>query len=845
MLLVGANQALHEALTATLADHRVFVETTPVEAVVDAVVAAAPDLLVLVGEAARDCGSAVMQELTSTPACSVVPVAILDDDTTLDARLRAFRHGAVAVIPQSASVDAIATRIAQLAREIPDRKGEQLGQVGEATLHEFVEALSAELRSGILSVRGPQDSESDAVRLVLGAGRPLSGLIDEFVHQVRRHVVVAEPLRYEFDERAGGTVGFFDAEVDTATSIVGDVEGLQVALADDDASRADAVAQELRSHGATVVVTDFDPSQTRFARLRQIDPTVLLVSAEAARGAGFHLVRKMRDDTRLRWASLLFAKWEEVWPEQAAVPQVERLVGMLDALAEPDRTLTERAASRGAFDARLETVGPARLLRALVRAATTLRATVHNPRVLVSVDISDGLVVGASGKTLGETQQELDGAAALAALLVLSSGRVHVEQVAQPATANIMGTIDVALNMADAETPPIEPSLPVPSTALASYPTAKPAEERDTVISVPAAPLPEWLERVSQGVKEASRLTGLPAWLLAGLAGAHLLTVVAVTLGVRPDTAPDRSAAASAADPATPAPARAPTPSSPGRERSTDTDPTAASSAAQENGIGVSAAGVGETSVAAPTCDQLLRDQPSRSGGAQPAAARAEVRAARRALVRGDVDDAQMSYCRAIRWDERCTAALAGLIQLLLLRRDTAAAVQWAQRAVDVDPNDSDLRALLGDAYARSERQSEARAAWLAAAGEQEDDADAPHRLARRYTRVARQSQQRRDFPRAERYYRRAAVLQPNSVEPAMGLARVLLDRQDTGNAVLWARRALSLSPANVGARVLLGDTLAKSGDAKSAEMEWLEAQRLDPANPEVSHRIANLAAGD
>jgi tetratricopeptide (TPR) repeat protein/DNA-binding response OmpR family regulator len=845
VLLVGANEALHAALTAALADHHVFVETTPVEAVVDAVVAAAPDLLVLVGEAARDCGSAVMQELASTPACSVVPVAILDDDTALDARLRAFRHGAVAVIPRSASVDAIATRIAQLAREIPDRKAEQLGQVGEATLHEFVEALSTELRSGILSVRGPQDSESDAVRLVLGAGRPLSGLIDDFVHQVRQHVVVAEPLRYEFDERAGGTVGFFDAEADAAASIAGDVEGLQVALADDDAARADAVAQELRSHGATVVVIDFDPSPTRFARLRQIDPTVLLVSSEAARGAGYHLVRKMREDTRLRWASLLFAKWEEVWPEKAAVPQVERLVGMLDALAEPDRMLTERGAGRGAFDARLETVGPARLLRALVRAGTTLRATVHNPRVLVSVDISDGLVVGSTGKTLGKPQQELDGAAALAALLVLSSGRVHVERVVQPAAANIMATIDVALNMADAETPAIEPSLPLPSTALASFPAARPHEERDTVVSAPPERLPQWLERGYRWVREAPTVTRLPPWLLATLAGAHLLSVVAVTLALRPQTTPDRTLTASADGAEKSLPASASAPPLSGSTKRVAADPAAASSALQENGTSEAAAGVGETSVAAPTCEQLLRDQPSRSGGAQPAAARAEVKAARRALVRGDVDDAQMSYCRAIRWDERYNAALAGLIQLLLLRRDTAAAVRWAQRAVETDPADPDLQALLGDAYGRTERQSEARAAWLAAAGKQADDADASRRLAQRYTRVARQSHKRRDLPRAERYYRRAAVLQPNSVEAAMGLARVLLEEEDTRNAILWARRALSLAPANVGARVLLGDTLAQSGDTKSAEMEWIEAQRLDPANPEVAHRIANLAAGD
>ena len=160
-------------------------------------------------------------------------------------------------------------------------------------------------------------------------------------------------------------------------------------------------------------------------------------------------------------------------------------------------------------------------------------------------------------------------------------------------------------------------------------------------------------------------------------------------------------------------------------------------------------------------------------------------------------------------------------------------------------PGDSDLQALLGDAFARTDSQAEARAAWLAAAGEQASDAGALGRLARRYSRIARQSQKHRDFPRAERYFRRVAVLQPDRTEPAVGLARALLEQDDTGNAILWARRAVSLSPTNVGARVLLGDTLAKSGDTKGAEMEWLEAQRLEPANPQVSLRMAHLAAGE
>ena len=175
------------------------------DAVAETVIAAAPDLVLLVGPAARDGGSSVLQTLMSSPVCSVIPVAILDDNTALDMRLRAFRHGAAAVIAPSASIDAIAEQVAKLAREIPERGGESLGVVGEATLSEFVGALSSELRSGILSVHTGKGNE-DAVRLVLGSGRPLAAFIDDFVRQVKSHVVHAEPLQYEFAEHAGGTV---------------------------------------------------------------------------------------------------------------------------------------------------------------------------------------------------------------------------------------------------------------------------------------------------------------------------------------------------------------------------------------------------------------------------------------------------------------------------------------------------------------------------------------------------------------------------------------------------------------------------------------------------------------
>ena len=58
-----------------------------------------------------------------------------------------------------------------------------------------------------------------------------------------------------------------------------------------------------------------------------------------------------------------------------------------------------------------------------------------------------------------------------------------------------------------------------------------------------------------------------------------------------------------------------------------------------------------------------------------------EVRNARRDLVRGDLDAAHRSYCRAVSFDAENAGAMTGLARLLLMRRDGRPAVFWAKRA--------------------------------------------------------------------------------------------------------------------------------------------------------------------
>jgi len=837
VLLVGADARLHAALAAALGQHGVFVETAPVSRVVDSAVAAAPDLILLVGDAASDSGAQVVGRLSVSPMTSVIPVVILEDRPELTTRLQAFRHGITAVIPRSASVDAIASQVAELAQRIPDRPSISLGQIGEATLREFTEALSHELRTGILSVRGADSSEDAAVRLVLGAGRPLSGLIDEFVARVKEHVVSAELLRYEFEEFATGTMDMV-AEARHPTSFPpGAIQGVTVLLADDHAVRADAVAHELRQRGATVVVTDFEPTAGRWMGLRQLNPTVLILGADCVQGRGYELVRNMRDDLRMRWASLLVVDWKEIWPDELAVSNLECLLEPIRALVEADCAIRRQAAEGRGIGLRLETMGPTRLLHALLDAEKNLRLTVHDPPMRVTVDIAPGLLVGATSQNLSDPSDRREGADALAVLLGFSTGRALVEHVVQAETANLMATIDVALHMADPDQPFGRSS--APAWDHAEPPGRRPAGSPRAQLAAVAQRGGAWVQALR------SRLDG--SYLDASWRRWVIPMVVVTMLGLvgglvwqwpkAPEPTPqppNLTAAPTQATPVASQPSAVAQPSS-------SAEPPDTAAPVSSSAIAV----VGEQFTTAPTCEVLLAGEPAQARGLDPDAVIGQLRLARRALVQGNLDAAQRSYCRAARWSPQSVPALVGAARVLLLRRDGLAATQWARKALAIQPDDADLQALLGDALVLSGKDDEARSAWLAATRVDGRDTAGVLKLSRRYRGVGDAALDRRLPQRAERYYRRAIVLNPDDVSATMGLVLSLRRGGDSDNALLWARRAVALGPSNPHPHVLLGDLLYKAGDGVAAEAQWRKAAELDPTDPEARHRLLRLASGD
>jgi tetratricopeptide (TPR) repeat protein/DNA-binding response OmpR family regulator len=929
VLLVGRGERFAPALEAALSRHHVLVESSSLDSVVDAVVTVAPDLVLVVGDAARDAGNLVLDKLAVLPKNFVVPIVILSDETALDAKLRAFRQGATAIIPRTASVDATANKVAELAREIPGQSADTVGLLGEATLEEFVATLEKQLRSGLEGVGGELGPTAD-MRLVLGQGRPLAEFVDNFVRRVRRHVLRAEPLRYELGERAGSAADNLGLRSSITPPHSNELFKLRVILADDDTPRADAVAQELRSRGSSVVVTDLDPTDGRFQKLRQVDPTILIIGENHVHGAGHSLLRRMRRDARLRWASMMIVRWEDVFPENAGAPAIERFESTLAGLAEPERALRDRIELKVPFETRLEVMGPARCLRTLAGSGHPLRVTLENARVEVTVDLSDGLLVGAQGRSLDGSGATFDGVHALSALLVVGSGRICVEPADQPASANIMSPVDVAITMADAETPPISPSIPaagtvsippfqapeadvrlpslkpvpviavtaaasdgraVLATAAASRapvpahlmtppgpfavfppPAALPrssatresyATSGATATETPpspsalvAAPIPHsprvpgnelasigstlrrhldaarrWLQ-AEEARAHQRRIAPRTALLLLGLGVLQALGMVGVYASVR---ALSRNAGIATAPTVVTPVVQVPTPAA---------KPAATSASSSLAGAAPSAAPATATLKApdgsgrkAPDCKTLFGSDPP-PAGYYPGAAWQEVKGGRSAIVRGDLGAAQASFCRAVRWDNANAEIAMQLAQVLLLHRDGAQALEWARKAASIDPRSLRTKETLGDALARMGEEDEARAAWFAAAKIDPSDQRGVRGLVMREVRAADRALKGRELVVAEKYFRRAALLEPRSWAAMVGLSYVLLELGEVKPAVVWAERAVGVAPRNASVRLALGDALARSGDNARATAAFREATLLDPNNREAQKRL-------
>ncbi|HVJ20721.1 MAG TPA: tetratricopeptide repeat protein, partial [Polyangiaceae bacterium] len=302
-----------------------------------------------------------------------------------------------------------------------------------------------------------------------------------------------------------------------------------------------------------------------------------------------------------------------------------------------------------------------------------------------------------------------------------------------------------------------------------------------------------------------------------------------------------KSAAVQSAAPASSAPAAVLVPAAPSQSPTiTPSEPAPVAEAPPPSAAPIQPLGVDESGVKAPTCEELLEGV-AVPDGAFPGAAYEQQRHAEKSLVRGNVDEAQRAYCKAAHWQKSATRYI-DLAQLMLIRRDGAQVAAWAKRALEVNPGNTKALGILGDGLARIGDIPGATKAWFEALGTPDPSPLQKQDFVQTSLQEAQLSMFKRDWPRAERFYRRVILVEPESLKAALGLAGSLLKLGDGKSSLRWAQRALVIDPRSAAARVALGDAQLALGQQNAAENEWREALGLDPNNGEARMRLAKAA---
>lgn len=651
--LVVGDDPLSLELLLTLRDRGLEASAVPHALSLEAVRSMAPDLIVLVSPSIAD-QQLVLTRLAEDPTGTLLPVILVSEEEP-SAQSRSFTQGVVAGIGRVRGADAIAELVLRTLVELPGRSGEAHGVVEETTLDQLVGLLSRELRTGVLSVHG--DAEA---RIVLRAGQPLDQRVDAFIAKVRPMLGADGQAHYEFHEHPSARLDPVPPPSVQAAAAPLRLSNRRVLVVHPSPAIASAWATLLREAGAQVVA--LSDGLGGLDNVRPLDPEVMLMDPESIDGPLSDLLGRLHDDVQLRWTAARMAPMPPTGP--GAEPSREALNAVMlkiDQLTEPLRALEERARGDHSFETRLEQVGPSQLLRALLGADRKLRIRVRHPEAGVQVDLARGLLDGATGVRWEREDQPLEGYPALALLLSLRSGRVHVEPLVGVALDNLRIRLEVALTMAAGT----RHSPPPPSIA----------PER-LVSQIPRAPrLPQLggqKKRISEVGRKAARLLLTPE--REASSGSRLaLLVVACMVG------------AAVGLPAQLAPLEL-------------------GNRAARIQLAGSAVGSG------PRTRNLAEPVPEVATVPGPQAEAAARRCAAGDTLRADgkLLEAEAEYLHALVEQPEHPAALEGLVRIKLAEDDSSAATDWVLRLLAQLPDDAHVQLLLGDVHLAAGRRPSA-----------------------------------------------------------------------------------------------------------------------------------------
>lgn len=487
ILLVGQGEPMQAALGEALRRHGASVAACATAELENAVRVYAPDLVVLIGDAAVRGGANVVQRMAANRATDVLPIAVVSSEAVLKHEEPDFRAGAVAIVPRGAGADAIARRLADLAWEVPDRPGLARGELNADNLEDIVSLVSSDHKTGILSIQSPK-GVLEGMPMVIETESPSAHNMEVILERLQEAIAESGPLEYEFYEASGGRLSTLPAPIEPAEPVeeidLRALEGTRIVILDSDELRAEKLAHVLHARGVQIAAADF--STAVIPRIREVDPQVIVMDSNAIGGKGIEFVRAIRKDPQLRWSSMLVVRWDDFWPSafSDAEPDLAQLTQRVMPLIEQDAVIARRVTDEIDFDTRLELIGPGRLLRALGSVAGVRHVAIAGNKRNIQVDIADNSIVGAYATLREGTTQSFQGMPALTALWGMNSGRVSIREQELPSVANIMMPVDEALGvvarelgLTDGENDVVgdEPTVPPAAPAVLDHATMPPS----------------------------------------------------------------------------------------------------------------------------------------------------------------------------------------------------------------------------------------------------------------------------------------------------------------------------------------------------------------------------------
>lgn len=352
----------------------------------------APDLVVLGGEHG-EAPDALVDALRRSSLGAALPVVAFVPHRAADPRPRS-RYGLVAQLDRDLDAPALAAQLATLLRRFSAHAPVWRMTARSTDLGSVAARLAASRRCGLLT------AEAGAIAV------DADGIV------APRALPVREDEPVVFHERPAGRVRVCRTSATASASRSRPLDGVRVAVIDDDVGRREVIVRRLEGTGAQVRATGLVAQAVHATRA--LDPAVIVVAAPALRSSA---VAPLWSEPRLAAAAVLAV-------DEAALTSHDALVPQVCELAEPELTIAERLRAQGALAERLESLGATRWLKLLGRCAHEVTLRVFGAAGRVRVDLAGGRIRGASFHPAGTQADVVQGRAAVDALLAMPFGRV-------------------------------------------------------------------------------------------------------------------------------------------------------------------------------------------------------------------------------------------------------------------------------------------------------------------------------------------------------------------------------------------------------------------------------------